>query len=734
MRNRLRRRNQAPSTAPARRPRSCPPRLEALEGRLLCSTFTVTTTADAGPGSLRQAILDANQDPGPNTIVFNIDSGGLQTIRPASPLPALTNPVTIDGTTQPGQGTTPRIELTGTDAGTNATGLKIAGGNSTVKGLAINGFQGTGLVLQTQDNDVVTGNYIGTDAAGDAAVPNNIGVFINALANVTIGGTTDDARNVISGNTSYGLDIAGFEVVVEGNYIGTDATGTAALPNAKGMFLNDYAGNNVIGGTAPGAGNLISANTQEGVYVTDQNDLIQGNYIGTDVTGTQTLGNGTNGVWLGDNATGITVGGTTAGAGNLISGNTFTGVYVAAGGNVVQGNWIGTDVTGTLALGNGRDGVDASSGTLIGGTLAGAGNLISGNQNDGILLYETGSVVVQANSIGTDVSGTLALGNGRDGVEMIGGLHNTLGGPGAGNLISANGLDGVYMSAHNSVLQGNAIGTDVTGTQALGNGRNGVFIQGGAFSGSNNSVGGTDPGTANTIAFNGNDGVLVDTAHGNAVRGNAIWGHQGLGIELTNNGNHNMNFPVLTSATSDGTNTTITGTLTNVPDTDFALDFFADMMSNVSGYGEGQEFLGSTTVTTDDNGTAAFMATYTGVSVGQFVAATATNPTHDTSQFSKCLQVSGPNAPERVGLHPGPFLLQPETVPIAPLMTTMIGPAPRSPEGRGGDLSLTASPPESRPPVSSGSPAASGVSTDVWQEMIPSDLVNPLEELAVLVS
>src|SRR5262249_51345413 len=143
--------------------------VEVLEGRQLLSTFTVTNTDDAGPGSFRQAILGANANPGRDTIAFSIGGGGPQPLRPTSPLPTISDAVTINGTTQPGFGFAPLIELTGTDAGSTANGLTITAGNSSVIALVINSFKGYGIALLTNGNNLIATCYIGTDLAGTQA-------------------------------------------------------------------------------------------------------------------------------------------------------------------------------------------------------------------------------------------------------------------------------------------------------------------------------------------------------------------------------------------------------------------------------------------------------------------------------------------------------------------------------------------------------------------------------------
>jgi titin len=383
------------------------------------------------------------------------------------------------------------------------------------------------------------------------------------------------------------------------------------------------------------------------------NNVVLGNYIGTDATGTVAVANG-DGVELG--GSNDLVGGTTAEARNIISGNRDAGIRIhvysgnGARSNTFQGNYIGTDVTGAKALGN-TNGIDfTGSGysttggwfNQIGGTVTGAGNVISGNRAWGVSIGDTNiGNVIQGNHIGTDAGGTQAVGNHVDGVLFYGTSGTLVGGTdaGAGNVISGNGRHGISIlkpfSANNtgSTVQGNLIGTDVSGTQPLGNGLDGVHISGS----NNNTIGGDAAGAGNVIAFNGGDGVRLDGGTGNAVLGNAIFGNGGLAIELLHGANNNPPAPVLTAATSDGLTTTIQGTLTAAANTTFTLQFFAG--SDGSG---GQRLLGTVEVTTDGDGNASFSFTFdTGVDLGQFLTATATDSAHNTSAFSAAFEAAG---------------------------------------------------------------------------------------------
>ena len=175
------------------------------------ASFTVTNTNDSGIGSLRQAILDANGNVGFDTIDFNIPGVGPHTIQPLSALPTITDPVAIDGATQPGFAGTPVIELDGSFAGIGANGLHITAGNSRVRGLVINRFDGSGIPIQTNGGNVIKGNYIGTDVTGTLDLGNSafgISVADGASAN-TIVGATAGGRNIISGNGDNGVLITG---------------------------------------------------------------------------------------------------------------------------------------------------------------------------------------------------------------------------------------------------------------------------------------------------------------------------------------------------------------------------------------------------------------------------------------------------------------------------------------------------------------------------------------------
>ena len=617
------------------------------------ATFTVDSTGDGGDSNtadgvcddgsgnctLRAAIDQANADAGTDTIEFDISGVGPHTISPGSALPTITDPVIIDGTSEPDFAGTPIIELDGSGAGPNRIALNITAGNSTVKGLVINRFSLQGIILSTNGGNVIQGNYIGTEVNGTADLGNgSYGVWIADAPDNIIGGTSEEARNVISGNGDHGLMIqysGATGNVVQGNYIGTDVTGTLDLGNSQdGVRITGGPSYNTIGGTAAGAGNLISGNGFNGIVIqfsgTTEN-VVQGNLIGTDITGTAALANAGEGVFIVDGASTNHVGGTEAGARNLISGNNSWGVTVqTGGGNEVQGNLIGTDINGTAALANSGGGVLVQSAdNTIGGTTVGARNVISGNgvgpsQGWGVVVQTTGATgnVVQGNYIGTDITGTLDLGNLQDGLSInLGATNNIIGGtdPGAGNVVSGNDRYGVYIldsGTTGNQAQGNYIGTDATGTLDVGNSSVGVLI---SLDAANNTIGGTASGAANTIAFNGDDGVYVwgTTTTGNTISANSIHSNGGKGIENTNGGNTELAPPAVDSAGS------VSGH-TDPKCYPCTVEVFSDDED------EGRIYHGSTTTNDDATGT----WSYPGAVTGPNVTATITDASGNTSEFS----------------------------------------------------------------------------------------------------
>ena len=615
-------------------------------------SFVVTNTNNHGTGSLRDAITNANATPGTDTITFNIPGVGVKVISPVVGLPAITDRVVIDGTTQPGYAGSPLIEIDGTQI-QNGNGLIINAGGTTVKGLAIGNFNsGSAISVNNCDNNVIQGNYIGVAPDGTTSLRNNTGINLVVSSNNLIGGATAAARNVIAGNAFIGILIDGDFNTVQGNFIGTNAAGTASIPtpnfgSQSGLLIQtDTSTDNVIGGTAAGAGNLVSGN-QSGIVSNGLRTTIQGNLVGTDVTGTKKVPNSTGITSQGQNSL---IGGVTAGSRNIISGNNGDGVNIRGAGSKLQGNFIGTDITGTLALGN-FSGVIAVE-TLVGGTVAEARNIISANNNGNVSLGFFGSglpATVQGNYIGTDVTGTKSLGGTGAGIN-ISTSNNIIGGTTgpARNIISGN-LHGISFGSFSSnvvgnVIQGNFIGLNATGTGPLPNTQQGILV--GAAS--NNTIGGTQAGAGNRIAFNGAPGITVSTGTGNAIRGNSIFSNNGLGIDLGTTGvnandsndgdtgaNQLQNFPVITTTMSTSSSTTIQGSLKSIPNTTFNIDFYSNSAVDPSGNGEGAQFFHTASVNTDGNGNANINVTVpTALASGRVITSTATDPNGNTSEFS----------------------------------------------------------------------------------------------------
>ena len=301
--------------------------------RVRAAAFVVTNTNDSGAGSLRQAIIDSNANAGADTIGFNIPGTGPRIIRLASPLPEVSDAVTIDATTQPGFTDHPLIELDGSNAGAGANGLTITTEASIVRGLSIHGFDGAGILLAGLGGNTLEGNYIGTDSSGALASSNGVGVLINNSPNNIIGGTTPAARSVISGNANDNVLIIGDGATgntVVGNYVGPNAAGTAPLSvSASAGVRIANASNNLVGGTNASARNLISGNGNGLVIAGDgaTGNRVQGNLIGTDATGAQPLANTSKGVLIEDGSNNQ-IGGADNGAGNTIAFNR-TGIALA---------------------------------------------------------------------------------------------------------------------------------------------------------------------------------------------------------------------------------------------------------------------------------------------------------------------------------------------------------------------------------------------------------------------
>jgi titin len=438
-------------------------------------------------------------------------------------------------------------------AGNNLTGVTINDGStSNTVGGAIDGAgnvisgntDGVDLSNQGTTGNLILGNLIGLGLDGSTALGNlSHGVLINTGAsNNTIGGASSGDRDIISAN-SQGIAILGpvtGDNLISGDYVGLNQAGTSAAGNVQlGLLINASSGN-TVGGTASGSGNVISGNLGFGVQIygpSASGNLVAGNLIGLDASGSKVLG--LSGATLGngfgvevDGAPANTIGGGLAGSRNVISGNRQEGINIngaASAGTVVSGNYIGLDVTGTVALGNFSDGilVDRAPGVVIGGTGPLARNVISANLGNGVDLSGVGTVGTQVlgNYIGLNAAGSAAIGNLMSGVAVASAAASTIGGllAGQGNVISGNVQDGINFSGDPSaggLVVGNLIGIDATGQNAAGNGGDGVLVDGTPFV----TIGGTVSGSTNVIAANLGNGVNLQGqgASDNVVLGNLI--------------------------------------------------------------------------------------------------------------------------------------------------------------------------------------------------------------------
>ncbi|MCG3200133.1 MAG: hypothetical protein GHCLOJNM_04668 [bacterium] len=303
--------------------------------------------------------------------------------------------------------------------------------------------------------------------------------------------------------------------------------------------------------------------------------------------------------------------------------------------------------------------IDGGGGNVIGGTTVGAGNVISGNVSHGIEVFSSSGNRIEGNFIGTDASGLAALGNGARGVQLNDSSDNIIGGtePGARNIISGNSRSGIRLlnpGSTGNLVQGNYIGTDLHGVADLGNGNEGVIINGG----SNNTIGGTESGAGNLISGNGGDGVSVIEGAGNSILMNSIYSNNGLGIDLGvssvtpnddgdgDSGPNNLqNFPVLDSASTNGSQVLVAGSLSSLANTMFRVEFFSNSGCDPTGNGEGQRLLGFSEIVTGSTGVATINVTLDETaSVGEFLTATATviegqGDYGDSSEFSGCREV-----------------------------------------------------------------------------------------------
>ncbi len=551
----------------------------------LSNVVTVTTTSDTSNGtttsitnlnsnnggdgiSLREAITAANNTAGVDTISFNIAGAGSQTISLSSALPSITGTTILDAWTQHSFSGTPRIVIDANGATGDGFQLTSTADSSTIRGFVLRDFVGDGIQIDSgSTGSTIEGNYIGSfGAAGTDQGVNeqNTGYGIHLLGSGnTIGGTTVQSRNVIGGNQLSGVYINGAGATnntLLGNYIGVDATGAVVVANDYGINIGDASGS-VIGDGTAGGRNVISGNTNQGILLWNADSTtIQGNHVGTNASGTDDL-NGLaqegakSGIVVGGGTINVLIGGTTAGQGNVISGNNWYGIEFWSGttDSYVYGNYIGTDATGLLDLGNSIGGVTmwgSGTGIVVGGGTAAHRNVISGNDWVGVSVGNAAAATsIQGNYIGLGVDGSTIIGNVAGVVIEGGSAGSTIGtnwdgsnDSGEGNVISGNQFGIMIQDSGTSgtLVWGNYIGTDATGLLDRGNTSDGIIIQNGA---TGTQVGGTST-KRNIIAGNDGDGIQIDgeTTDGNFIQNNYIGlgsdgltviGNSAVGINIT---------------------------------------------------------------------------------------------------------------------------------------------------------------------------------------------------------
>ena len=405
----------------------------------------------------------------------------------------------------------------------------------------------------------------------------------------------------------------------------------------RGLIVNNFSGSGVVAQDAGG-------------------DVFENSYIGTDASGENAAANGVHGIIL----TGADdrVGGTGLSQRNVISGNRMGGiVLLGTKRSVIQGNLIGLDANGAVAIENGT-GISEFGGCsddTIGGAATGAGNVISGNQNIGILTIGSVGTRIAGNTIGLDSAGRTSVANRDTGVAISDSTSVLIGGADAGsaNLISGNLGAGIEFSGGGSnIAQGNLLGPAASpDAPDVGNGAVGVRETNGT---AGNLV------AKNVISGNRMGGVLVVSGVGNRISANSIYANASLGIDLGGDGitpvtpggphvgpNNLQNYPSIQSAATDGFATTVSGTFNSTPASTFMLEFFGSPFPDPSGFGEGKTYLGSASVTTDQNGDATFSLALAASPTleGYWVTATATAADGSTSEFSKAQQIAAAPPP-----------------------------------------------------------------------------------------
>jgi parallel beta-helix repeat protein len=633
---------------------------------VICSECIVTNTNNSGSSSLRDCINQANSDAVPTNILFNIeDSDAGRIVGPnneewwritlTEPLPSLTeNNTYISGNSQADfQGGDvnpygPEIEIYGQSAG-SGNGLAITGNYNKIEGLIIDSFELSGIKIEGNNNTIV-GCYIGVNYNGTTAKPNGWnqiggdghGIYILGGGNNTIGGSSENERNIISGNVGDGIRISyagASNNKVIGNYIGVNREGEEAIGNQE-SGVSILWNNNTIGGSNSGERNVISGNEEEGIYIGGSNaieNIVIGNYIGVGSDGETAIPNQRRGVLIYSEANNNRIGGTTASERNIISGNEDAGVQISGDAyqNYVLGNYIGITQSGNERCSNDRGIViqNGANNNIIGSDGSNIyGNVISGNSREGIRIASGPGNKVIGNYVGISADGSKAIGNGGDGGVNISGDENVVGGINSSerNVISGNNTHGIFIGGNNNKAIGNYIGITPTGGDFIPNEGNGIRIYTGAQS---NVIGGVTSDSTNVIAGNEGAGVYIEgsTTMYNRVNRNSIYKNISLGIDLTGSSNENIQAPTINSVTKTASSTYEVEITVSTP-TGSRVEVFTDEN------GEGKNYKTSYTTTTDNE---TFTVTITENERKLYVTATVTNPNLSTSEFSNPYPLEG---------------------------------------------------------------------------------------------
>ncbi len=617
--------------------------------RAHAATYMVTSNADAGANTLRQAIINANVSAGADLIHFNF--GGVTTITLTTCLPQITGQTTLDGYSNPGSGAGNLMVEVISPTGCNGFDFAAGSDGSTIQGLVISG--GTyGVYLRNSNNHVVKGNYLGTNIAGTAIAASRLQdcIHLNTSNNNTIGGTGGQIdRNIISGATQNAIRIQiSTDATIINNYMGTDVTGNAGLSNTRnGIEAYNNSHNIRVGGTTLAERNVISANLQNGIYTNGcRSPIVKGNMIGMGADGVTKLGNGQSGIDLENTGVGpAQVGGITLAERNYSSCNGAFGVVLRGANNsVIEGNWLGVDAaTGLLDYGN-YDAAITVTGTAdvrVGGSVAGSGNICSASGNpgggaDGISIWSTSPrPIIKGNIIGLGADGVTPLQNYGHGIECLTCDDGIIGGPTVleRNLVANSFLIGMQLvNSQRITVINNYVGTDVSGTLDRGGSQMGINI-----SGTSDAMIGGSLALANIIAYNNASAGIVVTndSQRNTITYNSIFCNSGSGIDLAGAA---ANEGVLTPGiTSSGANS-VNGTGTNGNVIHVYRNARAD--GGVKCNCEGEIYIGTATV----SGGVWTVIHNLGLSVADAatVTATHTTPLGSTSEFSTCSAVPLP--------------------------------------------------------------------------------------------